>query len=172
VKAHIGSLVALMTWFGSTAHAVYAPNWERPVLRADLQELAANGGVINYSLKKSLTLNKRDGARQATTYTLTEERRVQCFRAPCPPMKHTRTFRIQGPAVEAGCGSRRLTAVEIAPVGLTDFPAGVLTVIDHSTRRCDDFQPYRWRVTLSGRRDGRRTFGGNPEPVYTIMSGN
>ncbi len=167
MKLWLGSFAAVAL-VASSAHAIYRPGWERPVLRAPLNELSG-GTVVNHGLKKSLTLNKADGSRKAaTSYTLIEEQRVFCFRAPCPPVKRVRQFAIQS-SREVGCGSRKITAVEQAPAGLTDFPAATLSVVDHSTRRCDDFQPYTWAVTVGSKREATRHFGGNPEPVYTIQ---
>jgi len=167
VKLWLGSFAALAL-VASSAHAIYRPGWERPVLRAELQQLSG-GTVINYHLKKSLTLNKADGSRKAaTSYTLVEEQQVYCIQAPCPPIKRVRQFVIQSSRA-VGCGSKKITAVEQAPVGLTDFPAATLTVLDHSARRCDDRQLYTWMITVGSKREAKRFFGGNPEPVYTIQ---
>jgi hypothetical protein len=169
VKARLHSLFALVAFIGGSAHGVVIPGWERPSLRAPLDQIGNGGVVINHHLKKSLTQNRRDGARRPTSYTLSEEVQVFCVKAPCPPMRQTRVFRIQSER-DAGCGSRQITAVEQAPAGLTDFPAATLKVVDHSKRLCDDFRPYAWEVTVQSRREKLRRFGGNPEPVYTIMS--
>lgn len=169
MKARFASLIALVSLVAGQANAIVRPGWERPILRAELQQLAAGGAVTNYHLKKSLTMNKQDGFRQPTSFTLVEENQVFCVRAPCPPIKRVRQFRVQSVA-KVGCGSVRYTSVEVAPHGLTDFPAAVLNLTDHTTRLCDDYRPYLWEVTVRSPREALRRFGGKPEPVYTIQT--
>ena len=141
---------------------VVIPGWERPVAKARLKELV-NGREIGEGYVKELTANRRQGARQTTTFTFVEERKVFCIVAPCPPVPHTSTFRVLT-NVKDGCGSRHLIARETN----TRAPRA-LTVVDHTTRLCEDYRPYQWEVQLSDEQHHVRNFGGKAEPVYTIQ---
>ncbi len=141
---------------------VFVPGWERPVAKARLQELV-NGQATGEGYVKELTENRRNGGRLVTTYTFFEERKVYCVVAPCPPIPHTSQFRVLT-NVQDGCGSRHVIARE------TNSPAPrTLTVVDNSTRRCEDYRPYQWEVKLTDEAHRVRHFGGKPESVYTIQ---
>jgi hypothetical protein len=86
------------------------------------------------------------------------------------------------------CGSQRLTAVEMnAPLG---GPVTSIELVDHATRLCEDYRPYRWEARLITRSpfrcgpvrptpgvptprclnaSGSMDLVGKPEPVYHTM---
>ena len=161
-------LVTLVT--AQFAQADWRPNWERPIFNAMLTELDFLGHEINVGLNKSLTMNKRDGMRDATSFTFAEDAQVFCITAPCPPIRMTTQFK-QVQKRPAGCGSVKYTAYE-APVFSNPnqrlMPRRVLEVVDHSNRLCTDYHKYAWEVTLTTPgAHTQRTLFGTPEPVYT-----
>jgi len=79
-------------------------------------------------------MTKQDGAKDATSFVFTEEVRVFCVKAPCPPIKRTVIFEDVKKA-PVGCGSFRYTATEkMKP----DFhhklvqPRRTIQVVDHT----------------------------------------
>ena len=158
--------IAVLTLGTVSAFGVYRPGWERPILRAQMMEQDSLGHEVGIGLDKTLTMNRQDGAPQPTSLTFTEEQRVYCVVAPCPPIRHTDQFTITNRRL-GSCGSTVYTAVETSNRGRVE--GRTLTLVDHATRVCDDYRPYRWEAQLTaGRRDVRQLFG-NPKPVASIQ---
>ena len=63
-------LVAALTLQSTSALAIHRPGWERPVLEAQMTEFDSLGHEIGIGLEKVLTMNRRDGAASATSFTL------------------------------------------------------------------------------------------------------
>lgn len=169
--------MAVVTTFMSSvaAHAIYRPDWERPILRAELTEFDNDGHELNQGRELTLTMNKRDGKRNPTSFTFVEEQRIYCVMAPCPQPRHTVQFNITN-RFKDSCGSTHYNAVEKRHINaLPNLPLRRMEVVDHSTRLCEDYRKYGWDVELNLPLGAMlpafktRTFGGNPEPVYTIQ---
>lgn len=154
-----------------SSHAAILPGFERPVLKADLVELDNQGREENKFLDKSLTMNIRDGRKIATTFTFEEEVQVQCVTTPCYPIKDFKVFKVTGYRID-GCGSAHYRAREVRRSNVPDLAGSVLTVVDHSNRKCKDLRRFEWDVNVKtrlGHRVFNREFGGHPRPVYTIQ---
>lgn len=78
----------------SFAHAMVAPNFEKPVMTARLKA-TGDTATSNELRALALTMNQRRGAEAATSFTLLEDTGIRCFRAPCPSTKNT-TFVVTG----------------------------------------------------------------------------
>ena len=64
------------------------------------------------------------------------------------------------------CGSTRYIAVESSKQPSLKRR---LQLVDHSTRRCDDFRKYEWEMSLHGK-NGKRLLSGNPTKVEDTAS--
>lgn len=117
---------------------------------------------IGKHLQKTLTRETLQGSTKPVAFTFFEEKQVYCVTAPCPPVPVTRHFAIVS-VENAGCGSLRYIAKEANP------GRGALEVVDHSARRCEDYRPYRWEITLHDHRV-TRTLSGNPKAVELGLS--
>jgi len=112
---------------------------------------------------------------------------IVCVRAPCPQPKpmcqhwtrcwngaqyfantHFRVVRAE--TIE--CGSTRYIAIESpgkkGSESQMSYRPAVLSLIDHTTRVCEDYKKYLWEVRVRSGKKVRRLVG-NPEPVFTIM---
>jgi len=129
-------------------------------MQAELVELDNEGQPVPSLTSYQLTLNKlRD---RLMSFTL-----LQITGSKCPPgalcilpyFEIKREFRIIKQA-DVGCGSRKIFAINVD----REYPSR-LTVLDHTTRLCDDFHPYTWVVTVQEGKHRRKNLGGNPSPT-------
>lgn len=132
----------------------------RPVMEAELQEMDGDGRPIQSLMHFLLTLNK--AGERSHSFTL-----VETFGSKCPPgaycilpyFETRREFRIFR-SLDAGCGSRRLFAKNFENGRIS-----LITVLDHTRRLCDDYQPYSWVVSLRDYQKKTRSFVGNAKPI-------
>lgn len=175
MKQMVTKFVGILILVGALgAQAAYIPGWDRPVEKATLTEIDTTGHELGIGLEKTLTLHKMDNAQQsATSFTFAEEMKVICKMAPCNPIPMVAKFRVVRVSQDR-CGSTVYTAQEIVKAGRdseSDPFLRSLRVVDHSTRLCEDYRPFRWEAELTavGNASNVRNFQGNPEPVYTIQ---
>lgn len=175
MKQIVTKFVGILITVGAlSAQAVYVPGWDRPVESAKLTEVDATGHEVGIGLEKTLTLHKMDTAQQnATSFTFAEEMNVFCKMAPCNPIPAIAKFRVVRVSQDR-CGSTVYTAQEIVKPGRdseSDPFLRALRVVDHATRLCEDYRPFRWEAELTSVSNvsNVRNFQGNPEPVYTIQ---
>lgn len=118
-----------------------------------IQEFDQNGSEVS---GVSHFLSFLGSSKTIQGFRLEEERAVQCFMAPCLPIKITTQYRVVS-RQSSRCGSTLYTATSIK----NSLP-GRLTVWDHSNRRCRDYKEDEWEVTLQTAA-GVRYFAGGPE---------
>src|SRR5688572_14741378 len=87
-------VVAVAMIAGVSAQAIYDPNWERPILEAEMKEFDADGHEVAIGQDLILTMHQRDGQKDATMFSLVEEQRIFCVRAPCPQPRFTTKFMV------------------------------------------------------------------------------
>ncbi len=132
MKFFIATGIALM----STA-AVYATTvGAAPLSAARLTELSADGREIAPGYEKSLTV--LGSSRQDPQSLILKEEIPSKDGA---PVESQFVITKKSPA---GCGSVKLEAREKTPGTVNR----VIEVVDHTTRVCDDYQPYRWEMIL------------------------
>jgi hypothetical protein len=147
----ISSLIlGTLTMITVSAQAYYRPNWERPILRADLSIEEATG-IFKNTRTVELTLNKRDGNQTATSFTL----KLDGSKNP---------IELAIDRVESvGCGSVKYTAMKVGGMSIQ--------LIDHTQRLCMDYQPFAWRGQIgrvaSPQYSGSMKVVGNPTGVIT-----
>ncbi len=143
-----------------------APAWadpDFPVLEAKLIELSRSGREVVPAPEVRLAANKNRDSKDLSSFDLTQIKPVPCPRgAYCilgfiPVTTNFRVVRITADK----CGSRRYEALS---------KSGALTVLDHASRKCDDYKKFRWEVTLRELRGRARYFAGNPEPVRVAQA--
>lgn len=155
-------MVALAAFgFINTSFAVVIPGWERPTLRAEMKEVVKPKPGLTFQYY--LTLNKRDGALHPTSLSFTSEQVIYCVTTPCPRPTTTQNFRI-GRIEKDGCGS----TVYYASENVNHTEPAYIQLVDHSTRHCEDYKPYRWEMQITGFRFQKKLVG-NPEGVVTIQ---
>lgn len=154
------------------ASAVFDPTWERPVFSA---ELTASEIVEHNDVATNLTLNKRDGEENFTTFTLTEDTGIRCFTTPCPSSKDT-FFKIDR-IITGRSGEPMYEATEI----LNDIPAHVrivprkMTVVESSMELVAPgggafMRKTFWDVSVKHFNQEADVYTGNPEAVFTPLS--
>jgi hypothetical protein len=151
-----------------SAYAIYKPGWQRPIYKAQLVEKDTLGHELGIGFTKELTLHKMDQATRPTLLTFTEELKVYCFVAPCPRPKVTTKFVIVAKR-PAGCGSVKYIAYAQKDRTAPETPPLKLVLVDHATRVCRDYRPYRWEAKLQREGAPARLLFGNPEGVITIQ---
>lgn len=164
------SLFALV--LSANAFAVYDPSWERPFLTANMNIVEVSYGFENMK-EVQVTLSQRDDADQATSiridYTIFDEDSELGIQ----PLRETSVLMIESISQDE-CGSTVYSAFKGDEMGAREH----LTLIDHSTRICEDRPMGRWyayyRVGFGwcGTMDDVAEFYGNPEGVMTIQNNN
>jgi hypothetical protein len=129
---------------------------ERPTLEADLQSVSEDGSPIYYFVPVSfhLVLNKR--GERPTSFDFTE------VSGPSGNENTEKTHYRVTQRKSLDCGSVLYVAQS------RRFPkrsSSTLSVIDHSSRVCDDLKPAIWEVVEKSSKGGKRYFYGNPRPV-------
>ena len=162
--------------FAADAGAVYRPDWERPILSADMDVVEAIRGFQN-ARNVRLTMTKRDGQTEVTGLTLSFNDGIERF--PETQNKDLRTVNLMVQHVSTdGCGSKQYVG-NLVPTDargpMHAMARFTVVLTDHSTRVCEDYRPHLWEASVSegfgwcGTMDDRMTLVGNPEPVYTIQ---
>lgn len=161
-------LVALVALMGSmSAHAIIRPGWERPILKAEMHEFDADGHEVAIGQDRILTMHKRDGQKNATTFSLVEEHRIFCVRAPCPQPRFTTVFNIV--KIQRTLRGVKYTAMEkqVIDPRVRLAPPRKLEVLDVG-RAVLTGARYRWNARITGFQTNRKLVG-DPEPVFTIQ---
>lgn len=132
---------------------------ESPALRSDLRLVTKDGNPIYTFVYENNVLTQNQIKDKVSSF-LYERRTGQ----PCPPgvycIQGENYYSIQFENVKVGqdrCGSLKYSAVSL------DRKVS-LQVVDHRTRRCDDYKQDRWEITIS-EKGMRRYFRGNPESI-------
>lgn len=105
--------------FANVASAIYAPNWERPIMGSDLRYVSPTKPVPGFKAVY-LTINQRDNSKKPTSFTLKEDNGIRCIVAPCPNIVDTQ-FKIVSIAPAFHSDAVRYEAVEV----LKNIPANV-----------------------------------------------
>jgi hypothetical protein len=159
-------MLAVAALSSLSAFGVVRPGWERPVAKAELSQIEGDG---RYPRPTTLTKNKQDGAKEATSFTLVEDTGLRCITTPCPSHKTT-VFHVLN-VKRARTGRVEYTASTDKPflVGIIAPKPGhvvrKITVIDYTNDTVSD-PKYTWILKLKGK-NGMQEFGGNPEPAFT-----
>lgn len=127
-------------------------NADSALAKATLSEIDKDGHEINTTSSFSLTEYAKGKSKRPSYFSFTEDRNIVCIQAPCPSAVTT-DFKIKAISKDS-CGSTVFVAQN-------NSRGNRLTVLDHSTRVCDDVQKYRWQVSLVGPRYSKRLFQGN-----------
>ena len=90
MKSNLLGSLALVALTSFSAFGIVRPGWERPVKTAQLEQIEGDG---RYPRPTELTMNKQDGALNATSFTLVEDTGLRCITTPCPSSKTTQ-FRV------------------------------------------------------------------------------
>ena len=167
--------VASMFVLGN-ANAVYRMGWERPIMVANLNPVES---LLLYPQAQTLTINRRDGAKQPTSFTLVEDSGIRCIKAPCPSFRTT-MFVIQkvSPSFH-NADVVRYEAVEV----LKNIPANVriarrqLNVTESSMELVaaggNGFQRRTiWDVEIVTFPSKLREYRGYPTTLATILGAN
>lgn len=159
MSARLGKVMMLVAMMGTmSAQAYYRPGWERPIQKAQLEQVEGNR---YYPQPQELTMNKRDGSRVPTSFLLTEDTGIRCITTPCPSESKT-SFTITH-VQPLGGGSVKYTAYTNVTPGRATLPAmRALEVVDHSKNVTTGLIENVWEVYVGGRK-----FVGNPEGVIT-----
>jgi len=171
-------VLGLIGW-SVPALAIYAPNWERPILKAKMEVTHTEFGFQNVE-DVVVTLTKRDGEKNATGVTIEYTLPLQADSEETSRIvKQLQIYNIE----KDSCGSTMISArLPESKVGEDNRPfhgMGArfnLTLMDHSTRICEDYRPYRWEIYARegygwcGTGDSVIEAVGNPSPVITIMN--
>jgi len=176
VKNLISTLA--LTLVSTQAHAVYAPNWERPVLEADMKLIQTHLGFEKVSDVK-LTLTRRDIGILVPNSKYTG---IQITYLNADNMGQSRrasyTLKITQ-AEKDGCGSTTYYAQLNRDHSANPKEIGArynISLTDHSERICKDLRLFRWEAQVRqgygwcGTMDSTMELGGNPESVITIQT--
>ena len=157
------------------AHAIVVPNWERPISGT---KLAPTGDTMtSHELRAfHLTINKRDGAKAVTSFTMTEDTGIRCITTPCPSSKKT-VFMITNIKPSFHGESIRYEATEklvnirpnvrIAPRKLEVTETSMELVVPGGggfMRRT------YWEVQVDAFGKPLQTYTGKPKPIATIQT--
>ncbi len=142
-------VVSLAAIVNLSAFALSRPGIERPIFEARLNVTGGNG---QYPLATQIIMNKLDGAKAATSFTLVEDNGIRCFTTPCPNLQ-TSLFRV--------------TNVEESKSNTVDYTAEaangeVLYVVDYTSHFLHP--QHKWVVTVDG-----TTYEGAYTAIFTLM---
>jgi hypothetical protein len=146
----------LITSTFSPAHAIYDPEWNRPLSESTMTVVAEEGFLAGQYESLRVTLTRQDGS---GTYGIDLGNGEFQHR-----FLHVTTV------TQDECGATIYRAVAPAR-GVSRF-WGRMELIDHSTSECG--RPRRWQLTFesgdSRSHYGRLVLSGVPEPVFTVSS--
>lgn len=160
------------------AMAIYAPDWERPILASYEMEIQDARFDFTNVVSASLTLNQRDDSDVPTSLT------VELHQVPLDNLVGNdapRMIELEVTTVEEiECGSRMIYAsLPQADVDPEDHPIMArfsVALTDHTTRVCDDQVPNVWIANVRegygwcGTMDASMTLLGDPEHLKSVMS--
>ncbi|MCC7442758.1 MAG: hypothetical protein IT285_14075 [Bdellovibrionales bacterium] len=172
-KSHL--IAALMLSLApSVSFGAFIEGWERPILRSEMKILDSRG-MYDRAESVELTLTRRDGSseRAPTGITLTVKMAANAAEGIVATMENTQ-LEIVG-TEDDGCGSKVYHAQVPGQNGIHGARLNV-TLTDHSARTCENVVPFLWEAHVRrgfgwcGTMDDTLSLGGQPEPVYTILS--
>ena len=143
---------------GTNSYAIFDPSWERPIFESKLQIQKVSADFENVKTAQ-LTVTKLDGQPNYTGMILQLDRNTEIFKI----LKQ----------VKDRCGSTVYYAENVENPAVASNERYHLTLVDHSTRLCDDVRSLTWEVKLeelvNSVVQGTMKLAGNPEAVVTIQ---
>ena len=141
----------------ASANALLPPNWERPLIEANLHEFDISGREVSFEWAKILTLNGRKSGGHPCSFLFCEEKKEKEDVA-----QSCRRFWVISPKKLDGCGGEIYLAAEDGKWNSS------LLLKDQRFRICDD-SDYRddwvqdlWEITLTDSMGRQRIFRGEP----------
>lgn len=159
VFMRVQTLIPLLSLFA--AFPLYGKLKVVPVLKADLREVGIATFAPTYRIDE-LTLFKKGEKphhfKWKEIHTLPPCTGKACPKKPAKPI--VTRYRVTQVS-DAGCGSQRIFATEVTQA---NQPI-VLTLLDHTTRVCDDVVVAKWEVSLAQKKKPVRLFVGDPKSL-------
>jgi hypothetical protein len=169
----------------SQAFGDIRPGWERPIKKAEMK-LVDSQGHFGDAQDIDLTLTRRDGKNgpnklkvtgMVLEYTINSTQGYRDGVDVVTPLREKRVLIVDQAPTKDSCGSS-IYYGQLAKQGQNkDVQVRFnVVLVDHSTRICKDFRPYRWEVSVRegygwcGTMDATMELVGNPETVYTPRS--
>jgi hypothetical protein len=165
------ALTALITT--TSAHALFEPNWERPVFSAEMnvidsQSTFENAGNVTLTIThRSNIQNPSQSGPTGILLTWTDAQ-----------SSNTQDSLLSVTSItDIGCGSVEYTAkIENSDLDPSERERFTVTLQDHSRRFCKDYKEYKWEASVRrgwgfcGTSDSTMQLGGNPQTIYTMQA--
>lgn len=168
------NLIAMALVVTGIANADFRLGWERPIMRANLTRVESSTAYPN---AQTLTINKQDGNKRPTSFTLTEDTGLRCITTPCPSFATTEFKIVDISSSLRHSDSVRYEAIEV----LENIPANVrlaprrLTVLESSMEIVapggGGFQRrILWDVQVETFSGQTAIYSGRPQYLMTTMT--
>lgn len=171
VKATSKVSVFAVLMLSLQAHAIFDPNWERPIESAKMEILETRRG---FDLVDNLevVVRKRDGAMNVTSLVINYE---QGMGEMLPAFQNISEeyFVEESGIYKDDCGSVYYSARKSQGEGRQVGARSSVTLIDHRHRICDDVVTHLFELDMRkgygwcGTMDATLKAGGNPEALYS-----
>ena len=172
----MAAVLAAVLGGAGEADAMVRPQWERPILSAEMEKTNARG-YFEQVLGVRIVLTKQDRAEGPTGIRLSYEPGITVTMPPGTPRTQTVDLEIVDVSAD-DCGTVEYVAqlkgtARVPREGIQRRFSVVLK--DHSRRVCENVVPAIWEARVRegygwcGTMDATMSLQGNPEPVYTVQ---
>ena len=178
-------LLTTLIALSAVANAIHQPVYPRPILGAAM-EVTASWGMFNNAREVSLTLMRHGPTpgQKEDVYSIVLDFLLLDRLNSGDVIEVSKNLVVVNSYVD-NCGSTVYDA-QLSDVFTTGARAKVqqphvgerfsVTLVDHSTRLCEDYRPYVWEAHVRsgygwcGTMDSVMKIVGNPEPPYSIQT--